>query len=133
MSSASTSTSTDDQQLAPAGPFRLTGKVVKGFGRGSKLLGFPTANLDPSAFEQCLDQEQDGVYAGWVAVERGAVLPTVLSIGWNPHFKNKNRTVVRGGWMHTLCAVMWEKGLSLRGWTGAAFCLWWPRGGCQVT
>lgn len=32
-------------------PWRLVGKVVKGFGRGSKELGIPTANLDNSAMQ----------------------------------------------------------------------------------
>ena len=32
-------------------PWRLVGTVVKGFGRGSKELGIPTANLDSSALQ----------------------------------------------------------------------------------
>lgn len=37
-------------------PWTLKGTVVKGFGRGSKELGIPTANLD-SASLQVLDSE----------------------------------------------------------------------------
>eukprot|EP00954_Amorphochlora_amoebiformis_P011199 876679-Amorphochlora_amoeboformis.AAC.1 len=57
------------------------GKVVKGFQRGSKLLGWPTANLDPKAFENKIDHLDQGVFK------------TALSVGWNPHFKNKEKTV----------------------------------------
>ena len=32
-------------------PWELRGTVVKGFGRGSKVLGIPTANLDPAALK----------------------------------------------------------------------------------
>jgi len=84
----------------PVGPFRLAGKVVQGFQRGSKELGWPTANLDPAAFEAQLDQSEEGVYAGWASVEDdnlGAssrvVHKAVLSIGWNPYYQNRQRTV----------------------------------------
>ena len=33
--------------------WRLKGKVVKGFGRGSKELGIPTANLDAASLQVC--------------------------------------------------------------------------------
>lgn len=82
------------------GPFRLAGKVVTGFQRGSKDLGWPTANLDPAAFETSLDASEEGVYVGWAAIgdpslplESRAVHRAVLSIGWNPFYKNKQRTV----------------------------------------
>ena len=32
--------------LSLIAPVRLRGKVVRGFGRGSKELGFPTANIE---------------------------------------------------------------------------------------
>jgi len=35
-----------------------------------------------------------GVYFGWGAV-RGAVYPAVLSIGFNPYFDNKEKSLVR--------------------------------------
>ena len=54
--------------VAPTGPHLLAGKVVAGFGRGSKQLGWPTANLCPSAFEKKLDDDMEGVYAGWVRI-----------------------------------------------------------------
>ena len=114
------------RQLRPVGPHKLLGKVVEGFKRGSKevrlssrpislassshvrllvvlQLGWPTANLDPAAFESTLDSEEEGVYVGWATLEddQGAALPpaarvahkAVLSIGWNPTFHNEKRTV----------------------------------------
>jgi len=86
----------------PIGPFRLTGKVVQGFQRGSKQLGWPTANLDPSAFEHSLDDNEEGVYVGWATVDDDrldaaarypVVHKAVLSIGWNPFYQNKQRTL----------------------------------------
>ena len=80
-------------------PHRLVGKVVEGFKRGSKELGWPTANLDPRAFETRLDAATEGVYVGWARIsgqpaESAGVHKAVLSIGWNPHFDDlKERTV----------------------------------------
>jgi FAD synthase len=62
---------------------RLRGTVVKGFGRGSKELGVPTANLDPEALGSSLDGVQPGVYFGWASVgASGEVYKMVMSIGW---------------------------------------------------
>ena len=61
--------------------YQVAGTVVKGAGRGGKLLGFPTANL------RLTDElfPKPGVYAIWV--ERGeSMLPGVANIGTNPTF-----------------------------------------------
>ena len=63
-------------------PLRLEGEVVKGYGRGSKLLGIPTANLPVEALGKALDDVDAGVYFGWAQVGHGPVYKTVLSIGW---------------------------------------------------
>ena len=76
-----------ERTVGLVGPYRFLGKVVEGFKRGSKELGWPTANLDPASFEAQLDKEQEGVYLGWAAVEEDGVLlggkvhKAVLSIG----------------------------------------------------
>lgn len=54
--------------VTPCGPYRLRGAVVHGFKRGSKLLGCPTANLDPAAFQDTLKGVPRGVYCGWAQV-----------------------------------------------------------------
>ena len=39
-------------------PWRAKGIVVKGFGRGSKTLGIPTANLSPDAWDQARTERE---------------------------------------------------------------------------
>ena len=79
-------------------PHRLTGVVVHGDHRGREL-GYPTANLEPTA--QGL-VPADGVYAGWLlrahhdrpdgeATDR--LLPAAVSIGTNPTFDGTQRRV----------------------------------------
>ena len=79
-------------------PLLLRGEVVKGFGRGSRELGIPTANLDTEALEAsgALAGVEAGIYAGWATVwpREGAgagagaaalapvVHKMVMSIGW---------------------------------------------------
>mmetsp|Transcript_66104 Transcript_66104/g.113652 ORF Transcript_66104/g.113652 Transcript_66104/m.113652 type:complete len:431 (-) Transcript_66104:134-1426(-) len=71
--------------------WRAKGCVVKGFGRGSKELGIPTANLPPSAWDKVeggVCAHTSGIYAGWASKgDDPTVYPTALSVGWNPHFK----------------------------------------------
>ena len=79
-------------------PYRLAGKVVAGFQRGSKQLGFPTANLDLAAFTPVLPALPRGVYCGWVQIvsggsQRSAVHRTVLSLGTNPTFGTTEETL----------------------------------------
>lgn len=69
-------------------PFRLTGTVVRGAGRGAGL-GFPTANLD---VPEILLRPARGVYAGWVGgLERP--WPAVANLGRRPTFGGGEETV----------------------------------------
>ncbi|KAI5370636.1 putative riboflavin kinase domain, bacterial/, riboflavin kinase domain superfamily [Septoria linicola] len=118
----------------PPYPLKLDGKVIKGFGRGSKDLGIPTANIPLSGLSVGGHEDlESGVYYGWAglspsqAIEQqqssgssqyklmktevfdklssmladaatpaptqGAVYPMVMSIGWNPFYKNTVRSV----------------------------------------
>lgn len=100
-------------------PFLVSGKVVKGFGRGSKQLGIPTANIDTDVvqnisldngiyygFCQLLDKthhlngfkpesaangEGDGKCEG--KSQRSPVYAMVCSLGWNPQFNNTVRSL----------------------------------------
>ncbi|MCJ1293547.1 riboflavin kinase [Xylographa carneopallida] len=107
-------------------PLKLSGKVVKGFGRGSSELGIPTANIPIAGLT--VDGHADlesGVYYGFAglnvtpegeltsptAPQPGSsasssqdftstpappkiyTYPTVLSIGYNPFYKNTVRSV----------------------------------------
>ena len=72
----------------------IKGEVVKGFGRGSKELGIPTANLEPASFRSSIgDDTLSGIYCGFASKgEDAEVYKMVMSIGWNPFYKNKERT-----------------------------------------
>lgn len=61
--------------------YNVAGQVIRGHGRGARLLGVPTANLAP---EKNL-LPRTGVYAVFAAW-RGQRFPAVLSLGCNPTF-----------------------------------------------
>jgi len=101
-------------------PLHMEGKVISGFGRGSKQLGIPTANLpvDESLTPWIADIES-GVYFGWASLRLPpshpnqattssdtttttipalkahsgfSVYPMVMSIGYNKFIKNTTRS-----------------------------------------
>ncbi|KAF3761527.1 riboflavin kinase [Cryphonectria parasitica EP155] len=109
-------------------PLQMEGKVIKGFGRGSKELGIPTANL-PVDTTPWIKDAKSGVYFGWASLElptdhpdhhkttttsaslpptqqqqqqqqekKYAVFPMVMSIGYNPFYNN----TVRSAEVHVL-------------------------------
>jgi hypothetical protein len=86
-------------------PVYLQGWVTRGFGRGSKDLGCPTANLPDSSIEGV--PLETGVHFGFARVlctgEHDAVFPMVMSIGWNPFYNNDTRTAVRALAVLALC------------------------------
>lgn len=92
-------------------PIYLSGAVQKGFGRGGKDLGCPTANLPDDSLPQIVDVTPLGVYFGYAQVsacrsddqaggassgtldkELTKVYPMVMSLGRNPFYKNKKLT-----------------------------------------
>ncbi|KAK6223640.1 riboflavin kinase [Colletotrichum tabaci] len=104
-------------------PLKMEGKVISGFGRGSKELGIPTANLPvDSSQTPWIDNTRSGVYFGWASLSlpvshpdriapppsSGAgpaqphlefqLYPMVMSIGYNPFYKN----TVRSAEVHVL-------------------------------
>ena len=69
-------------------PHRIEGVVVHGDHRGREL-GFPTANIASAAYTAL---PADGVYAGhFVLGDRR--LPAAISVGTNPTFSGRERTV----------------------------------------
>ncbi|XP_028176653.1 putative riboflavin kinase [Ostrinia furnacalis] len=74
-------------------PLFLEGEVVKGFGRGSKDLGCPTANYPLSVVQALPEGLQPGVYYGWAQVDAGPVYKMVANIGWCPMYGNKEKSV----------------------------------------
>ncbi len=80
-------------------PHRVEGVVVRGDGRG-RGLGYPTANVAPPTHSAI---PADGVYAGWFTVlgqgsgtgpvVPGRRYPAAVSVGTNPTFSGRARTV----------------------------------------
>ncbi|KAK0120192.1 riboflavin kinase [Cadophora gregata] len=56
-----------DSGPEPPFPLRMSGKVVSGFGRGSKELGIPTANI-PVDTTPWISTAESGVYFGWASL-----------------------------------------------------------------
>lgn len=88
----------------PPYPIPLEGVVQHGFGRGSKDLGCPTANLPDESLPDMVATVEPGVYYGYAQVlppegqqsrlrsEDHQVWPMVMSLGWNPFYKNERMT-----------------------------------------
>ncbi|KAH7028063.1 riboflavin kinase [Microdochium trichocladiopsis] len=98
-------------------PLHMEGTVISGFGRGSKELGIPTANLPvDSAVTPWIEDAKSGVYFGYASLALPAghpdlsssattgdttafqTYPMVMSIGYNPFYKN----TVRSAEVHVL-------------------------------
>jgi hypothetical protein len=91
----------------------LRGPVANGYGRGSRKLGIPTANLPCSLFQAELEQLPCGVYVGWARV-RGATHKCVCNIGFSPTFAGEENPekIVRAtqrarrrGWGGRVCLL----------------------------
>lgn len=103
-------------------PLLLEGPVVAGFGRGSKELGIPTANIPIDVDESLPSEIESGIYYGYASLNltgeecglsqeqmqtqkeiwgssreegsSGVLLDMVMSVGWNPFYKNTVRSAV---------------------------------------
>ncbi|KAK4185557.1 putative riboflavin kinase [Podospora australis] len=93
-------------------PLRMSGPVISGFGRGSRELGIPTANLPvDSSITPWISDIPSGVYFGWASLllppthpqykpsslpsspeNSWSIFPMVMSIGYNPFYKNTVRS-----------------------------------------
>jgi hypothetical protein len=113
-------------KFTPIGPWHIRGKVVPGFKRGSRLLGTPTANMDPEVYGAFLDDAVNGVYAGWAQVGppgEQMVYPSVLCIGYNPQFQNEEKTLE--------VYIMHEFEEDFYGETLGIICCCWLRAQCS--
>ncbi|KAM0807420.1 hypothetical protein AB5N19_07760 [Seiridium cardinale] len=93
-------------------PLQMEGTVISGFGRGSKELGIPTANLPVDASQTpWISDVTSGVYFGYASLALPSthpdyvqsssayqIYPMVMSIGFNPYYKN----TVRSAEVHVL-------------------------------
>jgi len=95
------------EDSGPTSPFPicLGGNVQRGFGRGGKDLGCPTANLPDESLVPIASATKNGIYFGYAQVlpkdgceasawpkEDSKVWPMVMSLGWNPFYKNEKLT-----------------------------------------
>merc|ERR1712110_1269029 len=94
----------------------LAAEVVNGFGRGSKMLGFPTANMKVSWDKQVEELDarerniydwvnscENGVYCAWAQVIDGAdtgVYKAAMNVGWNPTFNDTKAKTVEPWILH---------------------------------
>lgn len=75
-------------------PIRMKSKVVRGFGRGSKDLGIPTANLSRDEYEgPDFDVLPCGIYWGFARIGQEAAYKAAISIGYNPTYGNSIKTI----------------------------------------
>ena len=76
----------------------LAAPVVTGFGRGSRKMGVPTANLDPEALERELAGMHRGVYFGFARLpgdpKHAAWCKCVVNVGQRPTFADGDGTTV---------------------------------------
>lgn len=108
---------------SPQEPYPITSQseVISGFGRGSAELGIPTANIELNL--EILNELETGIYYGWCKIlpqdkqltyqkrtnsdteieinygknlspqDLNQVFPMVMSIGWNPFYENKQKSI----------------------------------------
>ncbi|CAN8070698.1 unnamed protein product [Agarophyton chilense] len=79
-----------------AKPIAVSGLVQHGFGRGSRSLGTPTANLPASLLDNVVGADRDGVYLGFGRVPDfgDSVVKMVASIGRNITFGDVEQRVL---------------------------------------
>jgi len=64
------------------------------------------ANLDPHCFKDRLTPSHLGVYYGWAKLESDDIEPMVMSVGYNPHYGNKELSAVRVQRCHPLRTIL---------------------------
>ncbi|GAX19929.1 riboflavin kinase [Fistulifera solaris] len=78
-------------------PIRMTSRVVRGYGRGSKELGIPTANLDTEQLklskDVTLEEFPTGIYWGVSRIADQSVYTAAVSVGYNPTYGNDTKTI----------------------------------------
>merc|ERR1711902_456458 len=59
----------DREKIEQRLPHYARGEIVKGFGRGSRELGFPTANFSEEVIEKLPSELVGGIYFGFAKVD----------------------------------------------------------------
>lgn len=55
---------------------------------------FYKANFEDDVVKSLPSDLPNGIYFGWAQVDFSSVYPMVMSLGWNPFYKNEKRTAV---------------------------------------
>lgn len=55
---------------------------------------YDTANYPLDVVKNLPAEIETGIYFGWASVDGGIVHKMVMSIGWNPYFDNKEKSMV---------------------------------------
>ncbi|XP_017784170.1 PREDICTED: riboflavin kinase [Nicrophorus vespilloides] len=76
----------------PGLPHFASGEIIKGFGRGSKELGIPTANYAKNVVDALPEELNTGIYFGFAKIDE-ITYNMVISIGWNPFYKNEQKSM----------------------------------------
>lgn len=71
----------------------LQGTVMNGYGRGSKKLGVPTANLPQFDQEFKRANYTTGVYFGWGRVLSGSIHGAIVNVGKSPTFVGQENPI----------------------------------------
>lgn len=53
------------------------------------------ANIEESVVQELCSHMATGIYYGWARVNKEEIYPMVMSLGWNPFYKNEKRSAVR--------------------------------------
>ncbi|KAI3320315.1 riboflavin kinase [Xylariaceae sp. AK1471] len=86
-----------DSGPEPPYPLRMEGTVISGFGRGSKELGIPTANLPvDAATTPWIADARSGVYFGWASLALPAPHPDSATASSSPPNSNNNNNNTNG-------------------------------------
>ena len=94
-------------------------RIRLGFGRGSREMGVPTANLDVPQVEAALAGRPHGVYFGFARVlgaagADGDVHPMVLNLGQRPTFADGDGLSVEAHLLHTFGADFYGRSISVK-------------------
>ena len=80
-STSSTYCSSSSHNMDSHLPVFAGGEVIRGFGRGSKELGIPTANFPDDVVDALPAEIKTGIFFGWAMIDVGPIYPMVVSIG----------------------------------------------------
>ena len=53
-----------------------------------------SANFSDEVVSNLPPETKTGIYFGWAKVDQGPVYKMVMSVGWNPYFKNEKKSMV---------------------------------------